>query len=219
MRQDIDPQAGEQLLHAVERIMDSPETILALVKKKRAVTGAWDEPDVVAPKLIAHYGNMSALIGAATALPAILPGIGTAATLIGAPLADMVLLLKFECELCLALSALRGNDIGKPEERQLALLLAAVQTTEAQGRRSALSDALEVSGTAIWNYAPRRVAKLLLRAFTILAAVHYARSLLRVVPVLGVAIGASTNKVLTHRVGKLAYASLKSREKLMAVAP
>lgn len=214
----VDLDTGQKLLTAVERIVESPEKIVERVEAARARTGAWDDPDTVAPELIASYSNKSAVLGGATAIPAMLPGLGTAATLALGPFADMVLLLKIEAELCLALAAARGHDIHDPAERQLAFLLAAVNTAEVAKDRSVLRDAVDVSGTAIWNYAPRRVSKLLVHAIAILAAIHLSRNLLRAIPVIGVAVGAGMNKVLTKRVGKKAYAALKTRDALEARA-
>ena len=213
---EVDLDTGQKLLTAVERLVEAPELILEKVEKARARTGAWDDPDTVAPALISSYSTKAAIIGGATAIPAMLPGLGTAATLALGPFVDMVMLLKIEAELCLALSALRGHDIRDPAERQLAFLLAAVNTAEVAKGRSALRDAVDVSGTAIWNYAPRRVGKLLVHAIAILAALHLSRNLLRAIPIIGVAVGASMNKVLTKRVGTKAYAALRVRDSLQA---
>jgi hypothetical protein len=209
---------GQKILHAVEKIVAPPERILQRVQRIRAETGAWDDPDVVAPKLISHYSNKSALVGGVTAIPAMLPGLGTAATLLAGPFADMILLLKLETEMCLALAAARGHDITQPHERQLALLLATLNTAEISGARNPLRDALDVSGTAIWNYTPRRVAKMLGTVMTILVAVHVSKRIaLKAIPVIGVGVGTAMNKVLTRRVGKKAWTSLKLRDKLTRV--
>lgn len=216
----IDRARGEQLLHALERILESPAAIQALVRKKQAETGAYDDPDAVAPHLIAHYSNRSALVGGATAIPAMLPGLGTVATLLAGPLADMVLLLKLEAEMCLALAAARGHDIARPDERQLALLLATVSTAEVSRGRNPLRDAVDVSGTAIWNYTPRRVGKLLVEALAVAAAWQLSRRVaLRALPVIGVAVGAGMNKALTTRVGRQAWRSLQARAHLTPAQP
>ncbi len=216
---DVNLETGQKILTAVERILEAPEKIIARVEQARADSGAWDEADLVAPKLISSYSNKSALIGGATAIPAMLPGVGTAVTLLAGPMADMVLLLKLETELCLALSCLRGHDIRDPKERQLAFLLAAINTAELSKGRNTVLEVVDVSGTAIWNYAPRRVGKILVNVLAVIAALQISRGMLRAVPLIGIAVGASMNKVLTARVGKNAYRSLKTRDSLEPVQP
>lgn len=207
---------AERILSAVERITDTPQGILELVGKLRKESA---DTAVLVERIVSHYSNRSAIAGGATALPALLPGIGTAAYLATGPLADMVLLLKFEVEMSCALAAAHGFDITRPEERQLAFLLAAVKTSDESLGRSVLADVGEVGWTAIWNYAPRRVVKLLVEILALIAvAVLAERLLLKAIPLVGIAVGAGMNKVLTSRVGKRANEELELRAKLLAEA-
>lgn len=207
-----DRETGKQLLSAVERLVAPSEEIIALVR--RVQRGEDEDVHQVAPRLISHYSNKAALGGGATAIPAMVPGLGTLATLVVGPLADMVLLLKWETELCLALATAYGYDIRRPKERQLAMLLAAVSTASAAKGESVFRDAAIVSGTAIWNYTPRRIAKSLVTAMAIVAAIHWGRVGFKALPVIGVAVGASMNKLLSRRVGKQANKELALRRRL-----
>lgn len=207
----VDPGYGERVLNAVERIVAGPEELAQVVE---GLAHGAPLRDVLARRVISHYSNLAALVGGATALPAMIPGVGTAAALVAGPLADMVLLLKYEVELCLCLSLVHGHDIRDPRERQLAFLLAALKTVEQSRARPALCDAVDVVATSIWNYTPRRVGKLLATCFAIIAAVHLSRGFVRALPLVGVVVGATLNKVLTSRVGHGAHHELRLRGRL-----
>lgn len=210
-----DSRQAQQLLTALERIIASPEEIIAQVHKLKEQVG--DDIDKVAPRVIAYYSNRAALGGGATALPAMLPGIGTVTTFLAGPLADMVLLLKWETEMCLALSAARGYDIHDPRERQLAFLLAAVSTAAVAKRNNVVLDATVVSSAAIWNYTPRRIGKALITSMAVVGALLIARTpqrALLAIPFLGVGVGAVVNKWLTGRIGRQANAELVIRRRL-----
>lgn len=207
---------GQTLLTAVERITDGNAEILALVARLRGPDGA--EVDQHAQRVISHFSNKSAVVGGATALPGMLPGVGTAATLLAGPLTDMVFLLKYETELCLALSAVHGFDINQPAERQLAFLLAALKTAELHQDRSVICDGVEITAASIYHYGPRRIGKFLTLLMTSLAAVSLSKSLLRALPLIGIVVGAGMNKVLTRRVGNQAHEELR-RRRAFATAP
>ena len=131
MKETEDFATGKKLLSAVERILDDDENIIALVedlKSKMKGEGGESQQDAVGRRIVAIYSNRSAVSGGATALPAILPGLGTLATITGGTLVDMGLMLKFEVEMALALSWLHGFDIHTERERQIAFLLASVST-------------------------------------------------------------------------------------------
>lgn len=208
---------GARLLSAVERLVADTDKLLAQVETHRTrVPRAEGEDEAahrkaVAGELIATYSNRSALSGGAAALPAVVPGLGSVTALLGGTLADMALMLKFEVELSLCLSALYGYDIRKPRERQLAFLLASVQTYEDRQQHNPLVDLALAEGTAIWNYTPRQVSKALVSVFAKIALLGLSRAFWRVLPVVGIAVGAGMNKALTRRVGWRCQAELARR--------
>lgn len=208
--------SGQRLVSAVERMLEPSEAIIALVLQIGRESGACFVEQ--SRRIISHYSNRSALVGGSLALPGLVPGAGTLVAAVGTTLADMALVLKFEVEMCLALSCLHGYDIRRPEERQLAFLLAAVKTHEVESGRNILLDIGAVSSSAFWSYAPREVSKMLLRVCGAIALAYAARSLtkavLRAIPLVGVGVGAGLNKVLTTRVGEQAHRELTLRRQL-----
>jgi hypothetical protein len=217
---------GEALLKAVERIVDAPAKIQAKVEEAMAEARAAlpdDAPkdlvrQTVERKLVSSYSNRTALAGGAAALPALLPGLGSLAAVLGGGLVDMTLCLKFEVELVLALAAARGYDIEDKRERQLAYLLAAAHTYEASGGRNPLPDLIKTEIDAIWHYTPRQLGKLVAALFVKLALMFAGKGLTRAIPLVGLVVSSAANKALTARVGKSVVKALDQRAKARAAS-
>lgn len=207
---------GAVFLHSIERITDGPETIRRWVAATRDRLG--EDSQALAEEAIRSYSNQAALLGGATALPGLLPGVGTALALTAGPVADMVCLLKLEVELGMTLAAIHGFEIERREERQLVLLAAALNTAEQSPDRSCLGSAYEISKDAIWTYTPRRLMKLWATVGTSLLAVAASRGLARAIPVIGIAVGAGMNKALTQRVGRRLHHDFQQRRRYVDAA-
>lgn len=205
---------AHKILHSVERMLDRPEAIVALVERYRAESRSEDH---LCQRIVSHYSNRSALAGGVSSLPGMLPGAGTIAVAVGATFAEMAVVLKLEVEMCIALAAARGFDIHDPSERQLAFLLAAVRAHEVERGRNVLLDVGGISMEALLSYSPREVEKMLLHVLAFVGldygAKRLGRVVLRALPFVGIGLGAGMNKVLTARVGERAHAWLALRAK------
>lgn len=203
---DFDPTSpSHRLLHAVERMVDEPDGIIRVVESYRRESPSLDR---LCERVVSHYSNRSALVGGLSALPGLVPGVGTLAVTLGTTVAEMAVVLGLEVEMCMALAHAHGFDIRERRERALALVLAAVHTSEVESGRNVLLDICGVSWTAVVNYAPRELEKLALQVvgwmLVAYAAETVAKGLLRSLPFVGIGVGAGLNKVLTRRVGRRA---------------
>ena len=212
--------SGEKLLTAVERILAEDGELIGTTEKHIRGTPAKDGETEdawrlrVAQQIVSEFSTRSAISGGAAALPAIVPGFGTLMALVGGALADMALMLKFEVEMALCLSQLYGYDLRRKRERQLAFLLASVSTYDARSNQNFLVDLARAEGTALWNYTPRQLSKAILSVMTKMVLLTASKSFARVLPVVGVVVGASANKVLTRRVGERCTSELARRAEL-----
>ncbi|QSQ24165.1 EcsC family protein [Pyxidicoccus parkwayensis] len=224
MKEVEDQEQGRKLLTAVERILADTDSLIALSKQhleKARQKGLPSEDavrDAAALEVVRHFSNRSAVSGGLAALPGILPGAGTLVAALGGTLADMCFMLKFEVEMALVLSHLHGYDITRDDERQLAFLLASVSTYDAkrESERSTVADLAETQGIAFWKYAPREASKVLVGTMTKIALMSVSKGFFRALPLVGIAVGSSMNKVLTQRVGERCTRELKRR---LEVAP
>jgi hypothetical protein len=215
---DSNLESGTKLLNSLERLLACDAVILEGVRRRRALSR--DRNDACT-RTIAEYSNTSAMIGAFAALPAVVPGYGTAATM-GAVVAELAYVMKTEVEMCLALAALYDLDITHRDHRELAYLLAAVTTYEVSTGRNLLHDYGAIGVQAIWTHTPREVTKLLLRILASIVIVRgsqvVGRGLLRAIPLVGVGISAGMNKVLTSKTGKRANVAFKVRDEIIRAA-
>ena len=218
MKEVEDHERGRKLLSAVERIIDDTENIIAVVDRHaehlRAEQPGIEEDELrllVADKLVVHFSNASAFSGGATALPALFPGVGSIIALTGGTLLDVAFVLKYEVEMALALCWNFGFDIRQDRERELAFLLASVLTHDESTGESFINDVARAEAEALWNYAPRQVPKLLAQVFARIAVRQAAKGLARVLPFVGVVVGAGMNKALTSKTGKQMVVELERR--------
>ena len=218
---------GAALLKAVERIVDAPAEIRSRVEQASESIRASLPDDATEEQirsslernLISHYSNRTAIAGGASALPGLVPGLGSLAAVLGGGLLDMTLCLKFEVEMVLALAASRGYDIEDPRERQLAYLLAAAHTYEASGGKNPLPDLVKTEIDAVWHYTPRQLGKVVAALFVKLALMFAGKGLARAIPFIGVVVSSAANKTLTSRVGKAVVKALDGRQKAHAPPP
>ncbi|AKJ00678.1 EcsC family protein [Archangium gephyra] len=214
MKEAEDQSQGHKLLTAVERILSDTDSLIALAEKH--LSKARGDKRDAAGEVVRYFSNRAAVSGGLAAAPALIPGAGTLAAALGGALADMGFLLKYEVEMALVLSYLHGFDIRKDEERQLAFLLASVSTYDAKSGENVLVDMAKAEGVAIWKYAPREVSKHLVGVMTKIALLQLSRGLVRALPLIGIAVGSSMNKVLTTRVGERCIQDLQKRREFLA---
>ena len=206
---------GAQLLSAVERLVDDCDNLIARVETlKSSVAAGSDEAaelDSLSAQIIAEYSTRAAIAGGASALPGLLPGAGSVIALVGGALVDMTFMLKHDVEMILSLSHLYGYDIRDQKERWMAYVLAGVRTHEFESRQNYLADLLEIQLDALPKYTPRQLFKLAATVLGKLALLSLSRGFLRALPLIGIAVSASTNKFLTTSVGWACVDALKRR--------
>lgn len=213
--------SGEQLLSAVERLVEDPDNLIARVETMRSTLLAEDAEDQLhqlASLIISDFSMRAALAGGAAALPGLLPGIGSAVALVGGALADMTLSLKHDVEMILCLSHAYGHDIRDERERWLAYVMAGVRTHAAESRSNYLVDLMEIQLEALPKYTPRQLFKLAATVVGRLALGALSRGYLRALPIVGIAISASTNKFLTTSVGWACVDALERRASVSSEA-
>ena len=210
---------GERLLSTVERLVDDPDTLIAQVEAYRTAAGLRPGESAVnsrhresiARQLIASYSTKSAISGGLTSVPGVLPGVGSAVVLLGGALVDVAFTLKCEVEMILSLTYLYGYDIRDERERWLAYVMAGVRVHEARTGDNYLMDLVEAELDALPRYAPRQLFKLVGSIFGRLALRSASKGLARAIPLVGIVVGASTNKFMTDSVGWWCVDALERR--------
>lgn len=206
---------GERVLTAVERLVDDHGALSARVEALRASVDVPEaDPDhreAVAARIIDSYSMRSAISGGLTALPAAVPGAGTGVALVTGSLVDMTVMLKLEVEMALCLTHLYGFDLSDERERWLAYVIVGVRTCEAEGGKNYFSDLLEAQLDALPLYTPRQMFKLAATVVGQRAVRTLAGRWSRALPLVGVVIGAATNRVMMTKVGWSCVDTLERR--------
>ena len=104
--------SSSSLMKAVEAIAISPQDARAVAQRyetqaRRSQPNSSDSEiqKLVTDKIISRYSKLAATSGAATALPGVIPGIGTAVGMIGGGLADVSVCMKLQIDMTMCIGS------------------------------------------------------------------------------------------------------------------
>lgn len=157
-----------------------------------------------ANKIISNYSYCSAFTGGATSLAGIVPGIGTAIAALGGVSADVVLSMKFQIDMVMAIAAVYGHDIEEEYVQQTSFLVAGI------GKLNfAVDEGKRIGAKAFANImnqylkkGSQQAAKEITKKLGIQVS---GKALQKAIPFgVGVIIGFTANKTLTWYIGRKA---------------
>ncbi len=157
-----------------------------------------------ANKIISNYSYYSAFTGGATSLTGIVPGIGTAIAALGGVSADVVLSMKFQIDMVMAIAAVYGHDIEEEYVQQTSFLVAGI------GKLNfAVDEGKRIGAKAFANImnqylkkGSQQAAKEITKKLGIQVS---GKALQKAIPFgVGVIIGFTANKTLTWYIGRKA---------------
>jgi hypothetical protein len=137
--------------------------------------------DLLVRESIARTARQTAAVGAATSGAALVPGLGTLATLTLGTAADVGATLRLQAQMVLDIAVLRGADLAGDQARRAILVAAGVSG----------------ASTLVRNRAGRMAALRIGERFS-------ARWLLKMVPVVGMLSSSGTNALATYVIGSRA---------------
>lgn len=200
-----------RLLSAVRTIAISPADAARIVANYRAQAQR-DAPDAdehdlqdrVAKKVVERYCKLAATAGAATALPGIIPGAGTAIA-VGGAVADAAVSMKFQVDMSLCLAAAYGYDLAHEDAQHLAFLIAVTGSLEKVGVGASANFATKAGVRLLRTYLRGATLQIVKELFKKLGITFTRKALEKAIPFgVGVVIGAGANYALTRYVGKQA---------------
>ena len=129
-----------RLLKIVEAVAISPEDAQAIAEQylnqsrsKYTDDSAWEHQLRAADKVIKRYSHTAGMVGGATGLTGIIPGLGTAVAVVGGATADTALCMKLQVDMCMCLASVFEWDIRSEDARSLVFLIAATGSLERAG--------------------------------------------------------------------------------------
>ena len=203
---------SSRLLHAVRAAAISPDDANDIVAKymqqARTVYPAEHleaHQDRVAAKIVSRYAKLSSIVGGASGLVGIIPGLGTALAVTGGALGDAVATMKLQVDMSMCLAATYGYDLNKEDARNLALLISAGGTLEKAGLEFGARLASEAGVRLLRQYLRGAVLQAVKEFFKKLGIIFTRKALEKALPFgVGVALGSTANFYLTRYVGQQA---------------
>jgi len=199
---------GGLLLRAVEEVAISADEAKHLVENyaRQVRTGSpslslREQQRLVAHKIVARYAWLATTSGVVSALPGIIPGVGTA-VVAGTALGDALLCLKLQVSMCRCLAEAFGYDLQKEDTMHLAMLLAAGATLEKMGVQATSQLASKAGVAMVRQYLRGAVLQAIKEMFKRLGIVFTRKALERAIPFgVGVVVSGSANHAIARYVG------------------
>lgn len=206
-----------RLQKAVEAIAITPEEARNLVSDYRATfrskykhepQGINDKAKIAA-KVIARYSTLSATVGAATALPGVIPGVGTAVAVVGGGAADLAAALKLQIDMCMCLVELYETELSGEDKKHLAFVLALAGSAEQMVSNGGKVAVQKIAEKLVYQYLTGPALVTIKQLFKKVAINFTQKWVAKAVPLgVGVVLSGSANYLLTTVVGKVAVAVL-----------
>jgi hypothetical protein len=205
----VDESKSDSLLKAVQAVALSPDDAHALVARLRAQSEKEHPKDTstahqerVAAHVVSRYAKLAATAGGLTALSGVIPGIGTAVAIVGGGLADAVVGIKLQVDMCMCLAATFGYDLHEPDARHLAFIVAAGGALEKAGVEATTKVASKAGVNMVRQYLKGAALQAVKELFKKLGIVFTRKALEKAIPFgVGVVLGASGDYALTRYVG------------------
>ncbi|KYF50092.1 hypothetical protein BE04_26145 [Sorangium cellulosum] len=207
-------ETGGRLLKAVEAIAINPIEARSMVDKYLEQSRS-DNPnasrqahqEAVAKMVVKRYCRLAATSGGATALAGVIPGLGTAVTMLGGGLADAAFCMKLQVDMCMCLAAAFGWDLENEDARHLCFLIAAGGALEKAGVEATTRIASKAGVNMLRQYLKGATLQAMKELFKKLGIVFTRKALEKALPFgIGVVIGSGANYALTKYVGAEAIA-------------
>lgn len=201
------------ILKAVEIIIASPESIQKQVQQMEAkYTKKYSKKlnedqikDKVADHIISNYSYYTAFAGGTSALPGVIPGLGTAVAMVGGATTDAALTMKWEIEMVMSLATVYGVDITIDEEQRLCYLVAACGVMNEAAKKGAKGIGAQSVKRMVQQYLKGPTLLAVKAAFRKVGITFTRKALEKSIPFgVGVVVGTSSNKIMTLYVGKKA---------------
>lgn len=166
-----------------------------------------DSNKQLAERAVKKMSKHTGFIGVAAATPALVPGIGTAVSILSV-VPEEIYLIRKQCEMTLVIAALFGRDPGDPERLYEIITLAGTPSQRIEALMVAKADLRRVAAKMAVQISARSVEKKALVGFKAVS-----RGVLRRLPALGFFAGGLINYLSFKSLGKKAVRFYgKSRE-------
>ena len=200
---------GSRLLRAVEIIAISPGDAIAIAdqyvhqSRQRFPNDSESDHQLrAANKIVGRYSKLAMMVGGASALPGIIPGLGTAVAMVGGATADALVSMKLQVDMCMCLAAAFKYDITSEDGKHLAFLIAATGRVQRAGVDAGAKLGSKAGVSMLRQYLKGGALQATKLAFRRVGVTFTRKAAEKAIPFgIGVAVGAGANYGLTRFVG------------------
>jgi len=166
----------------------------------------------IANKIVGRYAKLAAATGAATALPGVIPGVGTALATVGGGLADLAASLKLQIDMCMCLIEVYQSELGGEDKKHLAFVLALAGSAEQMAANGGKIAVEKTAQKLVLQYLKGPALTTIKQLFKKVAMNFTQKAMAKAIPLgVGVVFSGSTNYALTTIVGKITIAVLTKK--------
>ncbi len=203
---------GSLLLRAVEAITISDEDASAIAEQylsqsesKYRNDSDWAHRLRAADRIVKRYAQLAGVVGGATGLSGVIPGLGTVIAAMGGGVADTAVCMKLQVDMCKCLACVFGYDVTSEDVRHLVFLIAATGTLENRGTPLAANLASKAGVRMLRQYLKGTALQTIKQLFKRIGVTFTRKAIEKVMPFgIGVVIGGGVNYSLTRYVGSQA---------------
>jgi len=203
---------SSSLMKMVEAIAISPQDARELVEqyetqaRKSAPSASADKiQDAVVEKIISRYSKLAATSGAATALPGIIPGVGTAISAVGGGLADVSVCMKLQIDMTMCLAMAINGRLSNEDAKHMSFIIALYGSLEQMGTTGATKIASQAGVRMVYQYLKGPTLQIIKELFSKIGIIFTQKAAAKVIPFgIGVVVGGAANYALTTYVGTVA---------------
>ncbi len=217
MTNELKKQDDSSLMKFVQAIAISPDDARIVVKQYENQVRELNPnisdievQNIIVDKIVSRYSKLAATSGAATSLPGIIPGIGTAVSAIGGSMADISTCIKFQVDMTMCLAIAINKELNNEDAKHLSYIIALSGTIEQAASKGATNLATKASVRLMQKHLTGATLEIIKNLFKHVGIAFTKKAALRIIPFgIGAVIGAGTNFALTKYVGRTAVEILR----------
>ena len=200
---------GSRLLRAIEVIAISSEDAKAIAdgyiiqsRQRFPSDSEWNHQLRAGSKIVGRYSRLAMMVGGATSLPGIIPGLGTAVAMVGGVTADSVVCMKLQVDMCKCLAAAFKYDITSEDGKHLVFLIAATGSVQRAGVEAGARVGSKAGVSMLRQYLKGGALQATKQAFRRVGVTFTRKAAEKAIPFgIGAIVGAGANYGLTRYVG------------------
>lgn len=197
---------------AVEKIAISAKDAMAVaegykkqVLEKNPGISKTSIQKIVAQKIVDRYSKISATSGAATSLTSVVPGLGTAVSVVAGGTLDVTISMKLQVDMVMCLAAAYDYDLNNEDAKHMSFLIAGLGALEQVGTTQASKLASKAGVKMIERYLKGAALETIKQIFKTIGINFTKSALKKALPFgVGVIVSSTTNYALTKFVAKQA---------------